>query len=482
MDNEYVWDVFISYDSRDKLRVERLAERLRAAGLKVWFDKWIIKPGDDIYAAIEHGLEYSRVLLVCMSPASMESRWTAMERNTILFQDPQNSNRRLIPLLFADCSFPPALRRLHWIDWRDENDSVLADLIQSCHSPTLATASDQQIDLSNIAPPGGAIHHDDPFYIERAADAEVVSAARRAAGTLVIKAARQMGKSTLLKRYLAECQESGKMTVLLDFSIFTRDDLDSYPTFLANLAEAIWKGLGQTAQAMPNLIESQSDFIRYIEHDLLMSISGEVVFAFDESDKILGYAYQDDFFSMLRYCHERRTDTPITNWTRASIALVISTEPYLLIDSSLRSPFNITPPILLSCFDEEQCHELNQRYRFCLHDSEVADLVALVGGHPYLVRLAYYHLTCQNPISFSTLVREAAERFGPFGIHLRSIERKLGDDTDQTLISAMHQIIRDGITPNRDVIDRLVAVGLVRENQGRIVPANLLYERFFGAL
>jgi hypothetical protein len=39
--------------------VRRLAERLKQAGLRVWFDEWIIKPGDDIYLAIERGLESS---------------------------------------------------------------------------------------------------------------------------------------------------------------------------------------------------------------------------------------------------------------------------------------------------------------------------------------------------------------------------------------------------------------------------------------
>ena len=33
--------------------MRRLAERLRGAGLRVWFDEWSIKPGDDIYLAIE---------------------------------------------------------------------------------------------------------------------------------------------------------------------------------------------------------------------------------------------------------------------------------------------------------------------------------------------------------------------------------------------------------------------------------------------
>ncbi len=185
---------------------------------------------------------------------------------------------------------------------------------------------------------------------------------------------------------------------------------------------------------------------------------------------------------MLRYWHERRTDTPPPAWTRTALALVISTEPYLLISHVSQSPFNVTPPLELLPFSEAECHELNRRYSYCLSDTEVAQLMALVGGHPFLVRLAYHHLTYQNAIDFSDLLRDAAERYGPFGIHLRAMERKLMDETGQILLAAMQQIVNDGTVPSREIIDRLQGAGLVREDQRRIVPANHLYARFFGDL
>ncbi|UCE59024.1 MAG: toll/interleukin-1 receptor domain-containing protein [Phycisphaerales bacterium] len=57
---EFAFDVFLSHNSKDKDCVRRLAERLRDAGLEVWFDEWVIDPGDDIHLAIEHSLEASR--------------------------------------------------------------------------------------------------------------------------------------------------------------------------------------------------------------------------------------------------------------------------------------------------------------------------------------------------------------------------------------------------------------------------------------
>lgn len=61
MTTNFAFDVFLSHNHQDKPRVRRLAERLREAGLRVWFDAWVIKPGDDIYLAIERGLAAARV-------------------------------------------------------------------------------------------------------------------------------------------------------------------------------------------------------------------------------------------------------------------------------------------------------------------------------------------------------------------------------------------------------------------------------------
>lgn len=61
------FDVFLSHSSKDKEVVRALAERLRADELKVWFDEWVLRPGDSIPARIEEGLERSRVLALYTS-------------------------------------------------------------------------------------------------------------------------------------------------------------------------------------------------------------------------------------------------------------------------------------------------------------------------------------------------------------------------------------------------------------------------------
>ena len=94
----FPYDVFLSHSAKDKAVVRPLAERLRADGVKVWFDEWVLKPGDSIPAKIEEGLERSRVLVLCMSANAFGSDWAQLESGTFRFRDPLNQERRFLPL------------------------------------------------------------------------------------------------------------------------------------------------------------------------------------------------------------------------------------------------------------------------------------------------------------------------------------------------------------------------------------------------
>ena len=129
---KFTYDVFLSHNSKDKVRVRRLAERLRGAGLRVWFDDWVIRPGDDIYLTIERGLGAARTLVLCLSPAAVESEWVGLERSTVLFRDPSNADRRFIPLLLADCDLPDTIRRYKYVDFREEAEAAFEELLSAC--------------------------------------------------------------------------------------------------------------------------------------------------------------------------------------------------------------------------------------------------------------------------------------------------------------------------------------------------------------
>lgn len=129
---EYAFDVFLSHSSKDKSRVGRLAKALEKQGLRVWFDSQVIKPGDDIMRAVERGLETSRTMVLCMTQNAFGSDWVSLERNTTLFRDPSNTERRFVPLLMRDCKIPDVVRRYRYIDYQAETREALKQLVQAC--------------------------------------------------------------------------------------------------------------------------------------------------------------------------------------------------------------------------------------------------------------------------------------------------------------------------------------------------------------
>ena len=93
---------------------------------------------------------------------------------------------------------------------------------------------------------------DNPLYIEREADAYTMAATQQPAETIIIKAPRQMGKSSLLISYLAGCRGKGKKTVFLDLaSLVTQAEMTDYRTLLQIVAQEIWDQLGRSPHAVP---------------------------------------------------------------------------------------------------------------------------------------------------------------------------------------------------------------------------------------
>jgi|GEM_PF-3809651 len=149
MNTSFSFDVFLSHNSHDKLQVRKLAERLNAKGLKVWFDEWVIQPGDDIYLAIEYGLESSRVLVLCLSSSALVSEWVKLERSTALFRDPSNIGRRFIPLLLDDCKLPDSLRRYAYLDFRQQSDVNFDKLVNACRCDHVPDKSKAIVEIAH---------------------------------------------------------------------------------------------------------------------------------------------------------------------------------------------------------------------------------------------------------------------------------------------------------------------------------------------
>lgn len=133
MPDDFQFDVFLSHSGKDKKVVRDIAERLKKDGVKVWFDDWILKPGDSIPAKIEEGLEHSRVLVLCMSANAFGSDWAQLESGTFRFRDPLNKERRFLPLRLDDIPIKGSLAQFLYINWVSaDREHEYPKLLKAC--------------------------------------------------------------------------------------------------------------------------------------------------------------------------------------------------------------------------------------------------------------------------------------------------------------------------------------------------------------
>lgn len=326
--------------------------------------------------------------------------------------------------------------------------------------------------------PAGAVRPESPFYIERLADSQLRRQLAGQGTTTTIQAGRQTGKTSLLIHAIHATRSDHRKDIYLDFQLVDKASLVDLAAFLRYLSEAIaeqleldWGVVDGYWQAARNPAQT---FNRFLQREVLEPLDLQVLLAIDEADLLLDAGYKKHFFALLRAWDSRRAFD--ANWRKLNLVLVISTHPYLLIDDVNLSPFNVGLNIQLKDFTLDQVNSLNQRHGSPLEPHELPVLMDLVGGHPYLVRQAFYTLVSEG-LSLADLLAVAASTEGPFGKHLLFYQHSLRKNP--RLLAAFQQVLREGNLPDEALLERLSSVGLIRQAEGKWRPRCGLYEQFF---
>jgi serine/threonine protein kinase len=326
---------------------------------------------------------------------------------------------------------------------------------------------------------GGAVPLSSNFYIERATDTEFHEAIQRQDSIVLVKGARQVGKTSLLARGLHRARTAGAKVVLTDFQSLSSDFLATPEKLILALAETLADQLDLDAHPSESwnpLMSPGINFERFLRREVLTKIEKQVVWGLDEVDRLFSCSFGSDIFGLFRAWHNKRALDPESPWQRLTLVIAYATEAHLFITDLNQSPFNVGTRLVLEDFSYEQVAELNERYGAPLRDAaEVARYFRLLSGHPYLVRRGLHELVVRG-WTLPQLEAAADDDEGPFGDHLRRLLISLGDPS---LREVVRNVLKGKATANTDSFYRLRSAGLMAGDSVRdLRPRCQLYATY----
>lgn len=493
--------VFISYKRNvepDQPFARALFEQLSAKH-QPFIDQEILV-GQEWAARIKEEIETADYLVLLISKHSIESGMVVEEINIAETARKKNGHPLLLPVRLAcDDQLPydlgAALNPLQYASWRENQD--FTEVIQTIeraiqgHSDQLSDPDpeSQRTPLSAAIPlpaanpkavleaPEGTMAADSLYYIERTADKIVKDEQKAHSYTLTIKGPRQIGKSSLLGKVMADANRQSKPSAFIDFQNFGRIDAmppdDLFKQFAFLIEEALdFESQIDSYWNVP--LTSANKCTRFLEKRILKACGQDgFLLALDEADHLLGSPICSDFFGMLRSWHNSGSLKPA--WQGFSLAMVISSEPAMLIDDLTQSPFNVGAVVELEDFTLKEIGAMNIAHGNSISEQQVTQLFDLLSGHPYLSRRALYGL-CQGRYTFDAMLTEAESESGPFGDHLRALLTRIGLRKD--LKNHLKTVLRTGRCDDRER-HRLISGGLIVDKAGRLQARNKLYDRYF---
>ena len=250
---------------------------------------------------------------------------------------------------------------------------------------------------------------DSPFYIERPPlEALAYREVTQPGCVIRIRAPKQMGKSSLMLRLLSYAETQDYYTVNLDCNQIDSTCLSNLDKFLRGFCLHVARELGVDPDLDDYWYENFSSKLNcsfYFKHYLLEVIDCPIVLVFNEVDRLFEYPQvSQEFFPLLRsWYEEARRDV---NLQKLRLVVVYSTQDYVALDIN-HSPFNIGLPLHLPEFTQPQVEDLAKRHGLNWSSGEeVAALMGLVGGHPFLIRIALYYI-CTQGMSLNQLLQDA---------------------------------------------------------------------------
>jgi AAA-like domain len=299
-------------------------------------------------------------------------------------------------------------------------------------------------------------------------------------GALIrVKAPYKWGKTYLVTQILNYANQQGYQVVRLDFKQAETDVFANAEKLLRWFCSNISSELNipdKVDESWRKAIGDKRNCTNYLERYLLTEINSHLVLGLDDVDLLFPHqVIAHDFFSLLRSWHEDAKIKPI--WKKLRLILAYSREDYVPLHRN-QSPFNVGKEVELQELSQTQVYNLTQKYKLNWSQEQVKRLMTMLGGHPYLIRIALDTIV-KGELTLDELLKIAPTEEGLYDDYLLHYLSHLEENYE--LLEAMKQVVSSHIPVKIDAkkASKLRDMGLVKAKGNSVEPLCSLYRLYF---
>ncbi|MGA9378300.1 MAG: AAA-like domain-containing protein [Phormidium sp.] len=351
-------------------------------------------------------------------------------------------------------------------------------------------------------------------YIKRGIEEQVCQALKKEGASLRIKGLKHTGKTYLLGQLIIpQAKLLGYLTASLSLlDIASHSDLNNEDRFLELFCNSIKEQLelelkfsleDSHQQANPNdhpkaeveeilvnldklsytsmPVTGNKKVIDYITKILQSIKKRTLLLALDDVDYIFQYSNVANTLGQILLSIQtkpNRGQAFSEIFKKLRLVILHSTEEYAKLSKNF-SPFDgVGIPFSMNDFDFEQAKQFLQNYQLKWSDSEIKKLRDLVGGHPYLIDMAFQECEFNNKTP-NDLLNTACQESGIYGNLLRKYLKTL--DEKPSLRKKFQQVIvsDDPIELDPASSFQLQSMGIIKLEGDHSSPRCELYRKYF---